>query len=342
MVTPSAIPGAIRSFGVVAGLAGVAAIGTIIWSLLWCARRLHLRRPPIISRWSWVPAGLVYLVTGLTAACVPMVTSTVQGRGFLEGWAYGGQALLILTPVAALGSAIVFAEDRRRTMAEREREAAVAQAEWMSQRLQQEAWAASHMLARELHGGVQSELTAAALRLEAWAQSPDPRTKDEVLDQVMRAVDRVQGLAAQEFKARSVDPEQALAGIIGVWSQLSSIDLRLDETSQDMLSRDPSAAEAAVEVIRECLGNALRHGRATHVDIRLEALDEQRLRITVVDDGRGMSGTPQDGFGSRLLHQICLSWTRQPSAAGGLQVQAVLAVTTEDTAPADRWRSATA
>lgn len=323
VVTPSAIPGAIRIFGVAVGLLGVASIALSTWAILQIARRWHARQ----GSGSWVPATLTYVAVGIVAASVPMTASYAIEGNFWSGWAQGGQTLLILTPLAAFGAAVFAAEDRRLAIAERERAAAVTQAEWASHRVQQESWAAAHVLARELHGGVQSELTAAALRLETWARRPDDQSMDDVLGQVMDAVERVNRIAAEEFQPLPVDPDQAMADVVSVWSGLAHVSLELSDEARDQLSRDVAASETAIEIARECVGNAARHGRATRVEVGVRALGRSRVEIMVVDDGRGLDDHSPHGLGSRMLDQVCLAWQRTPRVdARGVRVIAVIAV----------------
>lgn len=327
VITPSAIPGAIRIFGVVVGLMGATSIGIIAWVILRIARRRHARHAALIGPWSWLPAALTYVAVGVAVATVPMTASYLTGGSFWAGWTQGGQTLLILTPLAALGAAIFAAEDRRFAIAERAREAAVTQAEWSSHRVQQESWAAAHVLARELHGGVQSELTAAALRLETWARQPDSQSMDEVLDQVMAAVERVNRLAAEEFQPPPIDPEQAMAGVIAVWSGLVDVSLDVHADARGQLARDVAASETAIEIVRECVGNAVSHGRASSISVDVRLASPRRVEIAVVDDGRGLIEHAPHGLGSRMLDQLCLEWHRAPVSSGtGSRVVALIAV----------------
>ena len=48
----------------------------------------------------------------------------------------------------------------------------------------------------------------------------------------------------------------------------------------------PTAARQSIErIVREAVGNAVRHGQAEHVDVEITADDS--VRIAVVDNGRG-------------------------------------------------------
>jgi len=322
VVTPSTLAAAIRTYGVAFGLLGSVVVGAVIFALLLTARRLGPLQVRTRGSASWVPALVVYLFVGAVASVIPVVFAPLAGLTFVEGWRINGQILMTLAPVAAFGAALVAAEDRRRGLAEREREAAVAQSEWTTKRVQQEAWAAGHVLARELHGGVQSQLTAAALRLERWAQQPDPAAMPEVLDQVTQAVDRVATVVNQEFTPSVSDPQSALAAIVEVWSGLAEITLDVDAGAALRLAADQTGSETVIEVVRECLGNAMRHGRARQIAITIGFPNEpltygpSAVELRVVDDGLGVPASPARGLGSQLLTDACLSWQRVASASG--------------------------
>jgi signal transduction histidine kinase len=333
VVTPSAIPGAIRAYGVVPGLFGAATIGAFTWVILNSARTLHARRTAPLGRWSWLPAVITYLLVGAACSLVPVAAQLIRGGTGIEGWTSGGQVLFILTPIAALGAAVVAAEDRRRTLGERELQAAVTQAEWSTHRVQQEAWAANRLLARELHGGVQSELTAAALRLEAWSRNPDPQTLDAVLDQVRLAVDRVNDLMSRGVEPPPVDVHRALDSICDVWISLARVDIDLDPDVALALEQDQAAAVTVIEVVRECLGNSIRHGRASQVSIEVAFLAEgaaagDAVALTVTDNGVGTGSATIPGLGSHILDQLCLRWTRAQTRPG-TRVEAVVPLASE-------------
>ena len=353
VVTPSAVAASVRSYGTVVGLFGAFVIGAISWTVLHMARALRPQQPSLPRRLAWVPAILVYAALGLACAMVPVSASLLVGDTFTDGWGQGGQVLFLLVPLAAFGAAVVAAEDRRRVIAERELEAAVAQVEWASRRAQQEAWAASHLLARELHGGVQADLTAAALRLEVWAQAPDPQTLPEVLDQVSAAIDHVQRLVADDLPGPALDPAAAMGAIVDVWSGLVDIRWSIAEPAEDRLSQDQAASAAVIEVVRECLGNAMRHGHPRHITIDVtpsRTMPENAVDVEVIDDGRGLASASAAGLGSQLMDEVCLMWFREArssedrhredSAPPGTRVVATIAAASHLSPSGDERRSA--
>lgn len=341
VVTPSAIPSAVRTHGLVIGLIGAAAIGSFTWAILNIARSFHDGRATPVGRWSWLPAVVTYLLVGAATSLVPIAADLLRGGTWLQGWQSGAQVLVILTPLAALGAAVVAAEDRRRTLSERELQAAVTQAEWSAHRMQQEAWAANRLLARELHGGVQSELTAAALRLESWSQRSDPATLDAVLEQVRHALDRVTDLLSKGIEAPPVDIHRAIESICTVWISLARIDIDMDADVAPALERDQAATVSVIEVVRECLGNSMRHGRATAVTIEVthvveSGAPEAAVRLVVADNGVGSRATATPGLGSQLFDQVCLRWNRTATRPG-TRVEAFIPLMSEPpaVAPAD-------
>jgi signal transduction histidine kinase len=66
--------------------------------------------------------------------------------------------------------------------------------------------------------------------------------------------------------------------------------------------RQPGAAE----VVREAVGNAIRHGRANRVWVTV-SVTEQLVHLEVIDDGGGFEGCPRPGLGLRCATRC--AWT---------------------------------
>jgi two-component system sensor histidine kinase UhpB len=85
---------------------------------------------------------------------------------------------------------------------------------------------------------------------------------------------------------------------------------------------------AAYRVLQEALTNAVRHARASRVEVTLEA-DEAELRLTVADDGVGVAADAlagSGGVGLRGMRERAIllggSFAIGPSASGGTLVTA--------------------
>jgi signal transduction histidine kinase len=69
----------------------------------------------------------------------------------------------------------------------------------------------------------------------------------------------------------------------------------------DGLVYDNSTATHLYYIAREAVGNAVRHGNPTQVEIRLNT-DDDRGELSVADDGCGIAGAGTDsGMGLRIM-----------------------------------------
>lgn len=64
----------------------------------------------------------------------------------------------------------------------------------------------------------------------------------------------------------------------------------------------PDEEEAIYRVLQESLTNAVRHGKARNIEVRLDRTDRE-LVITVKDDGIGMAPGQPEGFGLRHMRE---------------------------------------
>ena len=88
---------------------------------------------------------------------------------------------------------------------------------------------------------------------------------------------------------------------------------RLDDRAADL----PAAERAElVLIIREALGNVIRHSGASRADVRLDA-DADAIQITVRDDGRGFDPSAPRSGGDGLSNMRA----RAASIGGRLNVR---------------------
>ena len=98
------------------------------------------------------------------------------------------------------------------------------------------------------------------------------------------------------------------------WRGFVTIDLELD-VADDRLSQP--LQDRIAQAVAEAVNNAVRHGRAEQVQVRLVAGEGSMLRLEVEDDGIGPVGRPA-GLGSRLFHALSLgAWDLSAREEGG-------------------------
>ncbi|MBC8041442.1 MAG: ATP-binding protein [Opitutaceae bacterium] len=162
-------------------------------------------------------------------------------------------------------------------------------------------------LGRDLHDGVIQSLYATGLTLESARQKRpvDPSASDALFERGMQMLnDNIREIRNHINSLSHPQPtlkhgfSNALAAIIETMKgeRTTEFILRIDEDAEARL--DLSQMPDALQILREAVSNALRHGAASRVTIRLHR-DGERLALLVQDDGVGfdLAARPSDGHG---------------------------------------------
>ena len=177
------------------------------------------------------------------------------------------------------------------------------QLEILNASLRQELWLNRRRTASVLHGPVQAALFASAMKLSQTAE-PTPELVAEVEKDIEDAIEKLNNPSNLEGEEISAVLEQ----IVEIWSDAAQITISFSEELELALARRPLASEALIEISREFINNAIKHGKAEHVSLRVFRVDPYRLAVEVTDDGQGVPPGAKPGFGSKLLTELSLSW----------------------------------
>jgi signal transduction histidine kinase len=101
---------------------------------------------------------------------------------------------------------------------------------------------------------------------------------------------------------------EVLNQIVEIWSDAAQISIEIPEALQTAITKAPLTSEALIEISREFITNAIKHGKASKVSLKVSRLDGARIAIEVVDDGQGLPPGAKPGFGSKLLSELSLVW----------------------------------
>lgn len=166
-------------------------------------------------------------------------------------------------------------------------------------------------IASDLHDGLGQELTGIALLLRtALGQlAADPAGG---LELVREASDLVDG-AVQSARALAHGLAPAaleLGGLPGALSDLAQrvrrtygIRAQFRKNIEVPLRLDTAQASHLYRIAQECVNNAVRHGKATFITLRLVA-DGQSMKLEIVDNGSGMPAPERrsaSGMGLRIM-----------------------------------------
>ena len=137
-------------------------------------------------------------------------------------------------------------------------------------------------LARELHDGVVQELSY--IRAEAHGLPPEDGLRERILTASERGLDEAR--AAVDALGRS--PDEPLGYVLhrAARQVADRYGARVVVELDDAVHADVAQRHALVRITREAVSNAIRHGRAESVRIRL-VRDSGARCLVVSDDGRG-------------------------------------------------------
>ncbi len=164
-------------------------------------------------------------------------------------------------------------------------------------------------LGRDLHDGIIQSLYAVGLTLETIRPQlqHDPAGAERRLDEVRASLNTairdvrtyITGLAPENLRradfARSVATlaEQLRAG------RTARFELNVDDEAGARLT--PEQHVEALQIVREAISNALRHGEATHITLRLHHGDGA-IGLLIQDNGRGFDSARPPGGGHGLAN----------------------------------------
>ena len=284
--------------------------------------------------WSWLGNRVLrHVLPRLTSGrALAAVIGTALVAGYLTsavaGWVLRGTS--DAAPMVVLGGAfvaamilllaLVSAVLRQQVATERDLAASSERLRWSVVRMRQVQWLQGQALSRALHGPVQAAVTSAALRLDAAVRAGRPTESllEEIRTDLRTTVDV---LDAPELVGPPL--QEALARIIGTWAGICDVSAQVDRDVRECLDADRVAGSTVVDLLTEAVSNAVRHGGATRVDVRVEGEGPDVIRLTVRDDGSPASGSLGAGLGTSLLEGCTLEWSRT-EVPGGQVLEALL------------------
>lgn len=179
----------------------------------------------------------------------------------------------------------------------------------LNSRLRQRVWLARKTLAMELHGSIQSTLQSVAARLSKLENPSDSELADS-LEQVRSAFDRVDN--EDYLSGRTLS--QLLDELVSLWEGALDLQVNLTPAAAKVLKNDPAAARCVLEVCREAITNAVKHGEAEQVRVSIQP-GVGFVTITVSNDGLEMKGDIS-GKGFALYREVAHSFSLKNSIDG--------------------------
>ena len=170
----------------------------------------------------------------------------------------------------------------------------------LNAQLRQQVWLDQQVLAKDLHGLVQGALTSSALRL---SQTDKPTSQD--LERVRQDVDKAMEKVGNSDYLEGQSFEDLMEQLCELWEGSCQVDYRVSSSASEEFEASSALAYCTLEVVREALNNAIKHGKAKSVFIEINRSD-QAIALRVENDGLVPSES-KAGFGSQIFEELTLS-----------------------------------
>jgi gas vesicle protein len=215
-------------------------------------------------------------------------------------------AVALLTPLfglpLGLGRAVVKqlqanVDDLRATDARLSREVS---------RLCMHQWSTQRSLARALHGPVQAMISAASVQVSNGGNPNGIVT--QLREQLSEQLD------PHNVRSADVDWRETLRRVQATWQGLCEVRTDIDDQATRLLDGDAIGAEIAMEVVSEAVSNAVRHGKASGVDVTMRG-EAGQLDVTIINEGLAPAGGGS-GLGTTILQDCALNWRRETTDSG--------------------------
>lgn len=180
-------------------------------------------------------------------------------------------------------------------------------------------------LARDLHDGVIQSIYAAGLGLESAMSQMEPgqagvraslhQCRQSLNDVIREIRGFIMGLEPEQLTRQGFAEE--LAALTRTMQALWPVHIGLN--IDPMIARRLSSAQEvhALQIVRECISNALRHGEAREINITLAGMDGSGA-LTVRDNGRGFDPSAMSPVKGHGLVNLA---TRAREMGGASRVQ---------------------
>ncbi len=245
-----------------------------------------LNLPAIVSVISYLPTGLVIYWLGLSYPLIELTTITAGG-------------VLIFTSITAT---IWFALQRKRNQNTSEIIRTNEEIRHELDLLEQSVWVAQRKWSYIIHGTVQGALVVASSRLEI-AGSMDEQLKTSVKSDIERA------------KAVLIDPpsfdrpaRELMEEIVDTWAGVCDFTYQISPSAEAALAKSQTSTTCLVEITKELISNAKRHGGATKFWLNAHLDQGGDLALVAGNNGTNKGSSDGSGLGFEMISQLTRNW----------------------------------
>ena len=204
--------------------------------------------------------------------------------------------------LSSLLSAVLIAQRQSLKILEKDLTTTNAAIQWNIDRLNQSLSVEKKKISLLLHGDIQSQIVSVALNLQDKSDLKESDF-DSILENLQTSC--VQALTVEKTLT---DPVLILDSIVQVWRSNLQIALNYSVETISRLKFDAVATFAVIEIVREAISNAVKHGNSTKIRIDLAIDLDANLRIEVLNNGLTFTKPKTPGFGLVVFDELTRKW----------------------------------
>lgn len=247
----------------------------------------------------------LYLVATLTAGFLMGVSALPMTQDYESP--YGFLILSTLTfPVTSSFISMLFNANDQLTIASKKLTQATQELEWNVARIREAQHQNQRNLARALHGSVQAKLASAYLELEKIDQEKfeNPERINQLLAEIQDSI-----MAINTKQPEHEDLLRLIAKTKENWVSVAAVTSQIPDL--ELIQQDVLCVVALIDVIPELVFNAIKHGKATAIEISIKLKDMRIVELTVKDNGVNELIELGSGLGTRIMNESAISWKHE-------------------------------
>ncbi len=251
-----------------------------------------------------VRALLITLILMITTIPAGIVASIIL-RDSSDPWFVLKGGLVIL-PVFGWFLAIGGAAQAESTRIESEYLKGINELSRLKARLNIINWFEHGELARVLHGPVQSAINKGVIRLQ---NSNEEMTQEGIIDEVRASVEQAL-LPKTRWDGTQEEFSKICNDLAVTWKNLCQIDAAISPRASAVINGDAATSSICWDIVHESCSNAIQHGQAKWISIRISDPINESMTIEVIDNGTHFNFQSRAGLGSTLLDACTITWSR--------------------------------
>lgn len=314
LLFPLFVAGIASVFGGQAGLLGI--LTSIIWIAVFVGVKFLVPKKTVAPVW------LTAFGSGLLGVLIwlPLDYALASRFGSLDDFIFVTQGNIRTTFIFVAIAAVVNSMNFLRSQYLAETSAATAKYLDAIADFRRRQWVERRNWSYLLHGTIQASMSVIAIRL-ANLKPADRAEIERLSETIDHLIDTL-----KNPKLPEIDLDRSVETLRRLWAGICEIQFDVGASARKAIETDAASRFAINEILTEAVTNAIKHGKAKSVDIRLEKI-RSGVRLEISNRGRKPAALFEKSIGSKMLDELSKNWTLNYEG-GVTELRAELAQTT--------------